>query len=47
MAPVKARYFELRAFNCTAKKKNLLPPIKHLCFAPGNDFDGCFDHFDS
>jgi len=30
---------------------NLLPPVKfssyHVCFAPGNDFDGRFDHFDS
>jgi len=43
--------FELRALCRQKDHNNLLPPVKfswnHMCFAPGNDFGGCFDHFDS
>ena len=44
-------FFELRALCGQKDHNNLLPPVKfswnHVCFAPGNDFGGRFDHFDS
>ena len=42
-------FFELRALHSQKDHNNLLPRVKiswnHVCFAPGYDFDGRFDHF--
>jgi len=44
-------FFELWTLHGQKDHNNLLPLVKfrwnHVCFAPGNDFDGRFDHFDS